>query len=176
MPGYCGLRFFREPDSYFANERHRVGGNGLLLKLELPSNPEMLCVVRQALGQLGETLGLSSAECRSLVLAVDEALTNIIRHAYDGEKGHPIHAAFRRIEVASDGITKKALEIVLEDRGRKVDRAKLCSRPLEEVRPGGLGLHLIKECMDSVEFRRRLGKNQLRLVKVLDVQKPEKGV
>jgi anti-sigma regulatory factor (Ser/Thr protein kinase) len=144
--------------------------------MELRSNPEILCVVRQALGQLGEVLGLSSAECRAVVLAVDEALTNIIRHAYGGEGEHAIQATFRRIAFPRDGKQRKALEIVLEDRGKKIDPAKLCGRPLEEVRPGGLGLHFIKESMDAVEFRRKFGKNQLRLIKFLDVPKLEKGV
>jgi anti-sigma regulatory factor (Ser/Thr protein kinase) len=134
----------------------------------------MLCVVRHAVGQLAETLGLSTAECRAVVLAVDEALTNVIRHGYNGETGRPIQLVFRRIEVPRDGREGKALEIVVEDRGKKVDSTKLCGRPLEEVRPGGLGLHFIKECMDAVEFRRRIGKNQLRLIKLLDVAKQEK--
>jgi serine/threonine-protein kinase RsbW len=135
----------------------------------------MLCVVRHALGQLGEIVGLSSAECRAVVLAVDEALTNIIRHAYRGEEGHPIQASFRRIQVPQDGKQRKALEIVLEDRGKKIDQAKLRPRPLEEVRPGGLGLHFIKESMDAVEFRHKFGKNQLRLIKLIDASSMEKG-
>jgi len=151
-----------------------MGRSGLLLKLELSSNPEMLCVVRHALGQLAETLGFSSAECRAIVLAVDEALTNIIKHAYGGEAGRPIRAFFCRIEVPQNGKQRKALEIVIEDRGKKVDRAKLCGRSLEDVRPGGLGMHFINECMDAVEFRRGLGKNQLRLMKLLDGPNPEK--
>jgi serine/threonine-protein kinase RsbW len=152
-----------------------VSRSTFLLKLELRSNPEMLCVVRHALGQLAETVGFSGAECRALVLAVDEALTNIIRHAYRNEQDRPIQAWFRRVEVLRDGSQRKALEIVLEDHGRRVDRAKLCERPLEEVRPGGLGLHFIKENMDTVEFHRKLGKNQLRLVKLLGASSPEKN-
>ena len=152
-----------------------MGRSGLLLKLELQSNPEMLCVVRHALGQLAETLGFSNTECRAVVLAVDEALTNIIKHAYGGEAGRPIRASFCRIAVPENGKQKKALEIILEDRGKKVDRAKLCGRSLEDVRPGGLGMHFINECMDEVEFRRKLGKNQLRLIKVLDGPNPEKS-
>ena len=148
---------------------------GLLLKLELRSNPEMLCVVRQALGQLAETLGFSSAECRAVVLAADEALTNIIKHAYCGQEGRPIRASFRRIEVPLDGRQRKALEITLEDSGKKVDGAKLGGRPLDEVRPGGLGMHFINECMDAVKFRRKLGKNQLRLIKVLHEPNPKKS-
>jgi len=148
--------------------------NSLLLKLEFESNPEMLSVVRHALGQLAETLGLPSTGCRAVVLAVDEALTNIIRHAYRGEKGRPIQVSFRRIDVRRNGREEKALEIVLEDRGAKVDRARLCGRSLEEVQPGGLGLHFMKECMDTVEFRRAFGKNQLRLIKLLGASGPEK--
>ncbi len=149
--------------------------NQLLLKLELPSNPEMLCVVRHALGQLAEIEGFSSAECRSVVLAVDEALTNIIRHAYAGKGGRPIQASFRRIEVQQDSRKTRALEIVLEDRGKRIDQATLCGRCLDEVRPGGLGLHFINECMDTVEFRRRAGKNQLRLIKVPNAARLGKG-
>ena len=150
--------------------------NSPLLNLEMQSNPAMLCVVRRALGQLAESLGFSNAECRAVVLAVDEALTNIIKHAYGGDQGRPIRASFRRIELPQDGKQRKALEIVLEDRGKKIDRAKWCGRPLEEVRPGGLGLHFISECMDAVEFRRKFGKNHLRLIKLLDVRTTEKGV
>ena len=151
-----------------------MGRSGLLLKLQLPSNPEMLCVVRHALGQLAETLGFSSAECRAVVLAVDEALTNIIKHAYGGEGGRPIQASFRRIAFPVGSRPRKALEIVLEDHGRKVDGSKLRARSLEDLRPGGLGLHFIKQSMDSVEFRRKPGRNQLRLIKVLEVANPPK--
>ena len=147
----------------------------LLLKMELRSNPEMLCVVRTALGQLAQTLGFPEQECRALVLAVDEALTNIIRHAYQGKAEQPIEASFRRIPEAQDGAHEAALEIVLEDRGVAVDHHKLCGRALEDVRPGGLGLHFIRECMDTVEFRRSWGRNQLRLVKLLHKAEPAKG-
>ncbi len=75
----------------------------LLLKMELRSNPEMLCVVRQALGQLAAGLGFSEAECHAVVLAVDEALTNIIRHAYRGNAEQPIEASFHRTQVAQNG-------------------------------------------------------------------------
>jgi anti-sigma regulatory factor (Ser/Thr protein kinase) len=152
-----------------------MSGRSLLLRMELRSNPEMLCVVRQALGQLAAAMGFLESECRAVVLAVDEALTNIIRHAYLGNTGRPIEASFHRIQAARDGQRKDALEIVLEDRGTAVNRKKLCGRALEDVRPGGLGLHFIRECMDTVEFNRRNGRNQLRLVKILDAQGPEKG-
>lgn len=139
----------------------------LLLKMELRSDPKMLCVVRGALSQLGEKLGLKESDCRAVVLAVDEALTNIIRHAYGGSTDKPIAAMFRRIQAAQSGNMRDALEIVLEDQGATVNRSRLCGRPLEQVKPGGLGLHFIRQSMDKVEFCRRKGRNQLRLVKLL---------
>src|SRR5216684_6274846 len=143
--------------------------------MELRSNPEMLCVVRNALGQLAAMLGFSETDCNAVVLAVDEALTNIIRHAYLGDAERPIEASFRRIHASPDGESGDALEIVLEDRGVTANPDKMCGRALEDVKPGGLGLHFIRESMDTVEFSRRKGRNQLRLVKILHAQGSQKG-
>jgi len=148
-------------------ERPKVSRGNVLLKMKLRSDPEMLGVVRAALLQLSEKLGLAEGDCRAVVLAVDEGLTNIIRHAYGGNTDKPIEVRFRRIKAAGDGVKQNAFEIVLEDRGATVNRAKLCGRALDEVRPGGLGLHFIRESMDKVEFCRKKGRNQLRLVKML---------
>jgi anti-sigma regulatory factor (Ser/Thr protein kinase) len=151
-----------------------VSRGSLLLKMELRSNPELLCVVRNALSELTAKLGFSEPECRAVVLAVDEALTNIIRHAYLGDQEQSIEASFRRIHVTGGGKSGDALEIVLEDSGATPPE-KMCGRALEDVRPGGLGLHFIRESMDTVEFSRSNGKNQLRLVKILHSQGPPKG-
>jgi len=151
-----------------------VSRGSLLLKMELRSNPEMLCVVRNALSELTAKLGFAEPDCRAVVLAVDEALTNIIRHAYLGDAERPIEATFRRIQLSRDGKSGTALEIVLEDRGVTANPKKMCGRALEDVRPGGLGLHFIRECMDTVEFSRRRGRNLLRLVKILGTKAPQK--
>jgi serine/threonine-protein kinase RsbW len=152
-----------------------VSRGSLLFRMELQSNPEMLCVVRNALGELAAKLGFSETECRAVVLAVDEAMTNIIRHAYLGNAERPIEASFRRIQVAGAGKSGDALEIVLQDSGVTVNPEKMCGRALEDVRPGGLGLHFIRESMDTVEFSRSNGKNQLRMVKILHAKEPQKG-
>jgi anti-sigma regulatory factor (Ser/Thr protein kinase) len=143
--------------------------------MELKSDPEMLCAVRGALAHLTEKLGFPDADCRAVVLAVDEALTNIIRHAYGGQTEKPINAEFRSISLDDDGLRGEALEIVLEDEGPAVDREKLCGRSLEEVRPGGLGLHFIRQSMDRVEFHRKNGRNQVHLVKLLHKPVPKQG-
>ena len=127
----------------------------------------MLCVVRSAVMRLTEELGFPAAECRALTRAVDEALTNIIRHAYGGRAGQPIELSCRRMQDRTGGRTRDGLEIVLLDQGAAADRKKLCGRSFSDVRPGGLGLHFILDGVDVMQYKRQARRNQLRLVKYL---------
>lgn len=138
----------------------------VLLKLELSSNPSVLCVVRAAMERLTEdVVRFSAPECRSVTRAVDEALTNIMRHAYQGRPDQPIEMICSRIQPRGGAGRGEGLEIVLRDRGPAVDPSKMRGRRLDEIKPGGLGLHFIRQSMDRVEFRRTKGMNELRLVK-----------
>jgi len=139
----------------------------LLLRLELGSNPEVLCVVRGAVEQLAECMGFSEEQSRVVTRAVDEAVANIIRHAYRGRPNRPIAITCYRARHSNHAKGRDCLEIILEDRGAAADRAKLRGRPLDEVRPGGLGMHFIRDAMDTMEYRRASRKNRLRLVKFL---------
>jgi anti-sigma regulatory factor (Ser/Thr protein kinase) len=132
----------------------------------------MLCVVRGALEKLTEMLGLSPEACRAVVLAVDEALTNVIRHAYLGRTDEAVEVTFRHCQAPGDDGWRDALEIVLEDHGIPVKAEEMRGRSLDEVRPGGLGLHFIRENMDSVKFHYEDGKNHLHLVKFLEPATP----
>jgi anti-sigma regulatory factor (Ser/Thr protein kinase) len=144
----------------------------LLLTLKFSSNPSMLCVVRGALEKLTETLGLPPEACRAVVLAVDEALTNVIRHAYSGQTDMPVKVTFRRYQENADEQWRDALEIELEDHGTPVKAEEMRGRSLDEIRPGGLGLHFIRENMDRVRFSYEDGKNHLRLIKFLESAMP----
>jgi serine/threonine-protein kinase RsbW len=146
---------------------------GWLLRLELPSNPELLCVVRSAMMRLTEEFGFPAGDCRALTRAVDEALANVIRHAYGGRPGQPIELLCRRIQARIGGKQRAGLEIVLVDRGAPVDRKNLRGRSLDEVRPGGLGLHFIQWGVDVMQYKRQARKNRLRLVKYLPAAKSE---
>jgi len=141
---------------------------GLLLRLELQSNPHLLGVVRGAVERLAEVMGFSAEDCRSVTRAVDEALTNIMRHSYRGLLDEPIAMYFRRVRRRSDGGADWALEVQLWDRGLKFDPAKVRVRRLNEIRPGGLGLHFIRQGVDAVEYTRVGRTNRLRLVKYLE--------
>ncbi len=145
----------------------------LLLRLYLESNPEALCLVRAALQRATESVHFQDSDSRAIVRSVDEALANVIRHAYKGREGQPIEVTCSRLFADPQKKVVRGLEIVLSDAGTAIDAKKLRGRPLEEIRPGGLGLHFIKQSMDVVEFRRKSGKNLLRMVKYLAPSKPE---
>lgn len=148
-------------------QRGSSGRSELLLRLQLHSNPETLCLVRATLERATEVMHFAEPESRAIVRSVDEALANVIQHAYKGRNGLPIEVSCSRLWNPKDPGAPKGLEIVLEDSGAPADPQKLRGRPLDEVRPGGLGIHFIKQSMDVVEFHRKSGKNLLRMVKYL---------
>ena len=137
-----------------------------LFRMELPSNPELLSVVRSAVERVACAAGFQDDGCRSITLAVDEAMTNIVRHAYLDRRGEPIQITARRIPAGAE-FRLERIEFLLVDRGRGVCDAEMRGRPLDEIRPGGLGMHFIREIMDEVEYECRDGENRLRLVKYL---------
>jgi len=90
-------------------------------------------------------------------LAVDEALTNIIRHAYQGKPGK------MTVSVAA---TEDKVEIVLEDFGQKFDPTQVPPPELPRHKPGGLGVHFIRTIMDQMIYDDQgLAGNRLRLIK-----------
>src|SRR5580698_10435880 len=95
---------------------------GSLLRLEFSSDPSLLCAVRGAVERLTEAFGFSAADCRAVTLAVDEALTNIIRHAYNGRPDRPIEMFFRSVHRQAKDKTSEGLglEILLCDRGPSI--------------------------------------------------------
>ena len=119
------------------------------IQLSIASVPCHLPVVRAALERLCEMLGFDEDTRGQIVLAVDEALTNVIRHAYHGQEGRPIAVTLSRLRPPANGT---ALEIQIRDWGQPVDPTRIRSRDLDDIRPGGLGVHLMSQCMDSVQY------------------------
>ena len=94
-----------------------------------------------------------------MVLAVDEACTNVIRHAYNLEENQLIHILFETCD--------SCCTIRIRDFGARVDPAKLKPRDLDKPGPGGLGLHFIAKAFDDVEYLDRDPGTELVLVKRL---------
>src|SRR6202048_643437 len=97
-----------------------ASGEGFLLKLEFHSDPQLLSVVRGALERLTEVLGFSPPDRRSVTRAVDEALTNIMRHCYKGRTDQPIEVYCTRVRPRASG-GADGLEILLCDQGPAAD-------------------------------------------------------
>ena len=116
----------------------------LLVKFAMPSDPRYLPVVRGVIGPLAAAIGWDESDCCAITLAVDEAVANIIRHAYHNRADGLIELECRERE---DG-----LEIALLDNGDAADKSKICARELGCDQPGGLGTHIIKKVMDTVSY------------------------
>ena len=115
-----------------------------LLQLRVPARPERLKEIRGAVGEAAVRCGCGAETVRNVVIAVDEACQNIIRHAY-GEKtdGEVV------VEIRHHGDT---MVVDLRDFADRVDPEKIKPRDLDDLRPGGLGVHFMREVMDSVEY------------------------
>jgi len=126
----------------------------------VPSHPKYLCIVREVTAKMGQMHGLGEEIVEQIRLAVDEACTNVIKYAYRGNADEQIVVRYR--------VDSERFEVVIEDTGIKADPLAIAGRKLEEVRPGGLGVHFIKRCFDVFEFdaRKKIG-NRLRLVRYL---------
>ena len=115
-----------------------------VLELRLPARADELKNIRSAVKTCAEQAGMGETCVQDVVMAVDEACQNVIRHAYgEGRSGDLL------LEVDRDGDT---LVFCLKDFAPPVDPTKVRPRDLDDVRPGGLGTHLIQEVMDSSSF------------------------
>lgn len=114
------------------------------IEIKLPSDPRFLKIIRSGIAHISEICSLSDEVCNQITIAVDEAAANIIKHTYGGDNRQVIIVTFR---IGSD-----RLEVVLRDFGDKIDPDKIRPRKLEDIRPGGLGVHLIKSAMDEVSY------------------------
>lgn len=113
-------------------------------ELRIASRPECLRLVRAVVSEAGSANGCGGDCISQMIMAVDEACQNIIRHAYGGDTGGDIVVDIRR---EGDHIA-----IHLLDFAAPVDVSKVKPRDLDEVKPGGLGTHFIQQCMDEYEF------------------------
>ncbi|MBN1846931.1 MAG: ATP-binding protein [Sedimentisphaerales bacterium] len=122
-----------------------------IVELRIHADPAYLSIAREAIRKATEIAGLAADETDGVILAVDEALTNVIRHSYGGPCDKPIVIQIR--PHGPQAAPAEALEILIRDFGRQVDPKTIKSRSLDEVRPGGLGVHIIQTVMDDVQYR-----------------------
>ena len=133
--------------------------------LEFSSRPENLAAARAFVRQFLSCVALPEKEAELLVLGVDEACSNIIRHAY--KETHQSREAPPQPITLSCERLRRSIRFRLRDFGDQADPAMLNGRPLERIEPGGLGLHLIRRAFDQVDFNLKKLGTELVLTKQL---------
>lgn len=130
-----------------------------VFQLRVTAKANRLRLIRNAVRETAVFCGFSERDTGDIVLAVDEACQNVIRHAYGHEGEGDISIEFRH--------RPDAMILLIRDFADPVDISKIKPRDLDDLRPGGLGTHLIGEVMDEVDFLPPPidGGNLLRLVK-----------
>ncbi len=114
------------------------------VRLRMPARPEGVAVVRQALAGMADALDFDAAVLADMKMAVSEACTNVVVHAYEGEAG--------TLEVEMHA-GETGLTIVVRDHG-----AGIQPRPARSEPPAlGLGLPLIAALSDAFELRGSTG-------------------
>ena len=120
----------------------------------------MLDFVREGMAQMG----FNGADLQRFEIAVEEAVVNVIHHAYPRKEGF--------IEITLNLFPKKKMQVVIKDQGVAFnpllnDATFDHETPHEERKPGGLGIPFINEFIDYIEYERADIFNVLLLEKVL---------
>jgi anti-sigma regulatory factor (Ser/Thr protein kinase) len=119
------------------------------IELNITSNARSLPIVRGAVDKMAKMEGFGETDAHALMLAIDEALANVIKHGYDGDPNQPIAITLESVR-SSDG--RAGIAVRVRDRGRQVDPSTIRSRDLSDIRPGGLGVHIIQSVMDEYDY------------------------
>ncbi len=125
------------------------GKNERDVRLIVRSDPRFLGSIRSLVRGWLEACELAEDVVDKVVLAVDEACANAIRHAYEGRCDETLEVSFRE-----DG---EYLELQVSDQGAPCPPEYIECRPLQppamsDLRPGGLGVPLMHEVFDEVRF------------------------
>jgi len=115
-----------------------------LLELRFPASPDRMAMVRPSVRSAARYCGFDESATHDIVLAVGEACQNVIVHAYTTQQTGEIVLDIRR---RADGIVLR-----VTDFAASIDIDAVKPRDLDDLRPGGLGTHFIRELMDSADF------------------------
>lgn len=129
--------------------------------ITIPASTEHLGRIRAEVGRLATLFGFSDVEIQDIQLAVDEACTNVIKHAYRYDASRTFNVS---MEPVGNDFT---IEIV--DSGNTFDqdhyREPDVEQRIKERKKGGVGVYLMRKLMDHVEYRSANGYNRMILVK-----------
>ncbi len=129
-------------------------------KIEFSSHTGNLALMRNLVRAFLEGYPFSERQRTLMVLGVDEACTNVIRHAY--------HLRDDQLMALSLEGLRDCVRMRLRDYGKQAAHDAIQSRPVDLIKPGGLGLHLIRSAFDKVDYILKKRGTELVLTKNLD--------
>lgn len=129
-------------------------------RLQFSSDTANLALMRLEVRKFLDGYGFTEKERILMVLGVDEACTNVIRHAYQLRDDRPI-------ALSMEGL-RKCVRMRLRDYGAQVPLQQMRGRAHDQIEPGGLGLHLIKTAFDRVDYILKSRGTELVLTKNLE--------
>ncbi len=118
--------------------------------IDFPTVPIWFRSIRQLICTATLQSGFTNRESGQIAMAVDEAISNIYRHGYQGSETGRIRLAFLTSRTPEPHIC-----IEIEDDAMQVDVELIKSRALDDIKPGGLGVHLIQTVMDEATWVKR---------------------
>lgn len=113
------------------------------VELTIESHPSQIASVRRALEAFAQTCLMDEDACNEIGLCVNEALANVIRHAYQGEAGKPIVVV---VECLGHG-----MQITIRDWGNG-HTPQMPEAPRDPMHVGGVGMYCLNQLMDQVRF------------------------
>lgn len=132
-------------------------------KVEFSSHTGNLALMRKIVRGFLDAYPFSEKERTLMVLGVDEACTNIIRHAYHLRDD-------QLISLSLEGL-RHCVRLRLRDYGKQTCATTMRGREHHLIKPGGLGLHLIRTAFDKVDYILKPRGTELVMTKNLDERK-----
>lgn len=131
---------------------------GEVIKLKIPSRPVFIKKTRQVIDEICARSGFSEKKTQELKLAINEAIANIIQHAYENDPDQTIYLYFL--------ILPERVEVILRDFGKKPQNGNPKSRSLDDLKDKGLGIFFMEKYVDfmNFSFSDEVG-NQLKFIK-----------
>ena len=138
-------------------------------ELRVPGRVEYLGELRDFVTRIGKKYGFSERIVNAFKLSIDEAATNIIKHAYRDWEGDVTLRVMAK---------KNSLTMVLIDQGKYFDPRQVSSPDLQRYvdigKKGGLGIFIMRRLLDNIDYRKSEEGNELWMVKNRDEEKKKK--
>jgi serine/threonine-protein kinase RsbW len=123
------------------------------IEVKIPAKPEFVGIVRLTLSGIASRMGYSYDEIEDLKIAISEACTNAVQHAYEKIEGGEVMIGF--------GLCEDRLEVMVSDSGQSFNfeqkKSELgpysAANPVDQLPEGGLGLYLMETLMDEVHVQ-----------------------